>query len=453
MRSMTVSVVLAVLLCLNDAVGETVRDIRLFKGRSDSVAVDGEVTRIIVLDEKIVNARPHEDGQSVLVIGVDVGKAQVRIQRRDLEDLVYNVAVMLETTQLADELRELLSNIYGLDVKTLGNRVTLTGTLSIYEDFQQVAQVAEAYKGDVLNMTRFDASRYKDLLAKAIARDIGLDTVTVTITGDRGERARLEGYVYDEKQVERSASIARTRVQEVDNLLSVEEVMIETDVMFLQFDSKSGTDFGYNVLRTLGLEATLEGGGRVGGMNTFSYAVAGGLGARINALISDGSASVVARPHLSTKSGGEGRFLSGGELGFSIAGNIGGTLEKVEYGVKLTVKPTLRGREQIDTHITVEVSVPTSTGVGGYSLDKFETTSIVKCNIGESIIVSGIKQTLETRFAERTPLLGRIPILRAFFSERKTQGVERELVVVLTPQPVFPRKGDGPFSKQHEDRL
>jgi len=442
------------LVLLNSSVfGETTREMRLYKGRSDRVAIEGEITRVVVLDEKIVNARPQDDGRSVLIIGVDAGKAQVRIQRRDMEDLVYNVTVMLETTQLAAELSELLDSIYGIEVKPLGNRVTITGTLSIYEDFEQVAQVAEAYKNDVLNLTRFDASKYKDLLAKAIARDIAIDTVQVTITGDRGERARLEGYVYDERQVERAVSIARTRVQDVDNLLSVEEIMIETDVMFLQFDSRGGTDVGYNVLKTLGLEATLEGGGRVGGNNTFSYAVAGGLGARINALISEGTASVMARPHISTKSGGEGRFLSGGELGFSIAGNVGGTLEKVEYGVKLIVCPTLRGKEQIDTQVTVEVSVPTSAGAGGYTLDKFESTSIVKCNIGESIIVSGINQTLETRFGERTPLLGRIPLLRVFFSERKSQEVDRELVVILTPHPVFPRQGDVPFTRSHEDRL
>ena len=425
------------------ALGEPVREMRIFKGRSDLAEIDGTITRVLVMDERIVNAQPQEDGKSVLIMGVEAGKGQVRVQRKDKEDVVFNVTVLLETTQLAEELKDLLGNIDGLQIRAVGNRVALTGTLCIYEDFQRVSQVASTFKEGVLNLTRFDASKFKEILGKAIERDIGLDTVKVTITGDRGERARLEGYVFDERQVQRALSIAKTRVEEVDNLLHVEEIMIETDVLFLQIDKTKGKDIGFNILKTLGIEAGFEVSGGRDQASQFSYNVAGEMNAKINALIKNGDAKVVARPHMSTKSGGEGKFLSGGELGFKVSGNVGGSLEKVEYGVKLTVQPTLRGQNQIDTKLMVEVSVPTSAGEAGYSLDKFETTSLVKCNIGESIVVSGINQTLESRFQEHTPLLGKIPLLRMFFAEQQDSHVERELVVVLTPQPVFPSKAKG----------
>lgn len=412
------------------------REMKIFRGRSDRVEVDGRITRVVVMDESIVNARPHNDGRSVLIMGISSGKAQIRVERESMNDVVFNVTVMEETTQLAEELTEMLGNIDGVRVRALGNRVVIDGTVSIFEDYQRVQKVAEVFEEGVLNLTRFDASRYKDLLEMAIERDIGLDTVKVTVTGDRGERARLEGFVFDERDITRAVSVAKTRVQEVDNLLTLEEIMIETEVVFLQVTSSGGEDYGFNVLKSFGVDAEITGTVEQGGGGSFSMGVTGGVSARINALVNEGDARVVAKPHISTKSGGKGEFLSGGELGFAISGDTGGSLEKVEFGVKLVIEPVLRGEDTIDSTITVEVSVPTSIGDAGYSLDKFETQSIMKSKIGESVVLSGINQALEDRFQEKTPLLGSIPVLNLFFSEKTKRDDKTELVVILTPQVV-----------------
>ena len=101
--------------------------------------------------------------------------------------------------------------------------------------------------------------------------------------------------------------------------------------------------------------------------------------------------------------------------------------------------------------VTIEVSVPTSSSKGAFSLDKFETTSLAMCKVGESILISGLTQTLENRFKEKTPLLGSIPVLNLFFSESRKGSQNKELVVMLTPKPVFPRVSEAkPLS---EDRL
>ena len=110
----------------------------------------------------------------------------------------------------------------------------------------------------------------------------------------------------------------------------------------------------------------------------------------------------------------------------------------------VTVKPTLRGRDRIMNEIKIEVSVPSAAAVGGaFALDKFETTSTTICAPGETILVAGLLQTLENRFKEKTPLLGDIPILSHFFAEKKTSKQNKELIVMVTPRPIFASAGKG----------
>jgi pilus assembly protein CpaC len=75
------------------------------------------------------------------------------------------------------------------------------------------------------------------------------------------------------------------------------------------------------------------------------------------------------------------------------------------------------------------------------------------CKVGESIIVSGLAQTLENRFKEKTPLLGSIPLLNLFFAESRKSKQGRELFVMLTPKPVFPSTREGPSYSEERSRL
>ncbi|MEI8350809.1 MAG: type II and III secretion system protein, partial [bacterium] len=186
----------------------------------------------------------------------------------------------------------------------------------------------------------------------------------------------------------------------------------------------------------------------------FSFNVNATLSARINALVGSGNAKILAQPHLSTKSGGEGTFHSGGATYFSVSGINAGSLEKIEYGVLLKVKPTLQGRDRIMNEVSIEVSVPSAKPQGTFTLEKFETKSTAMCKVGESILLSGLVQSLSTQFKEKTPLLGDIPLLSMFFSSKVKQHENRELIVLISPKPIFPQADTSrPMSEGKEHLL
>jgi pilus assembly protein CpaC len=415
------------------------------------VDVPGGVKKIVLSNPTVADARPSDDGASVLVTGLSVGSGEVRIMRVTGEDLVYKVAVVADLEGMAKQVRELLSNVEGIKITVVGGRVVLDGNLLTKSDYDRVKGVEAAYAGTILNLATLDRKDMNNLVAGAIKRDIGIDSVEVRVIG---ETATLEGVVYDEADAKRAVELAKLRVPTVVNLLRLEEIMIETDVYFVQVDSTKSEDMGYNILKTLGVEAEMSMSGGTEQDRVGAYSAKAGISARLNALVGSGAAKILAQPHLSTKSGGEGKFHSGGEEIFKVSGVNAGSLEKIPYGVLMKVKPTLRGRERIMSEVTIEVSVPSAGTQGSaFALDKFETTSMAMCKVGESIVISGLAQTLENRFKENTPFLGKIPIFNLFFAEKKELRKNRELVVLLTPKPVFPAPDTRPALSEEKKRL
>jgi len=430
-RSMLLSV-LSVVLC----VPAMADDVTISKGSGTRVPVPEGIRRVVVANPSVLDARPSEDGKSVLINGITEGTSEVRIERLQGGDLVHRVSVRSDLQGMLAEIKELLSDVEGLDAKVIGDKVVLKGSILTKSGYDKVMKVVEAYQGVILNMAKLDRTEMNKFVEAAIVRDIGMDTVKVRVMEDT---VLLEGIVFSEADMARAIEMAKLRVPNVKNLMRVQEVMIETDVQFVQVNTDSSTDMGYNVLKSLSVTAGGAGEGGTGTKPSWGFGLSGSVTAKINALVGSGNGKILAQPHLSTKSGGEGTFQSGGTTYFSVSGSVGGSLEKVDYGVILKVKPTLQGKDRIINEVTIEVSVPTAKSQGQFSLDKFQTKSMAMCKTGESVVLSGLVQTLSTRFKEKTPLLGDIPLLSLFFSEKTGKSEKKELVVLITPVPVFPQ--------------
>jgi pilus assembly protein CpaC len=440
----------ALLLCGWFAVASVqAEELVVVKGASAQVPVADGIRRIVIGNPAFIDARPTEDGKAVVVNGLAEGTSEMRIERMQGADVVYSVSVRSDLHATLDQIKELLSEVEGIEIKVVGNKVVLKGNLITKSGYDRKTKVVEAYSGVILDMTTFDRKDLNKYVEAAILADLKekeIESVTVKVMEDT---AILDGTVFSEADKARAEELAKQRVPKVTSFLKVQEVMIETDVEFVQVNTDNSTDFGHNVLKTLEVTAGSDLSGTRGSKLGVGYGVSATAKARINALIGNGNGKVIAQPHLSTKSGGEGSFQSGGVTYFSVAGNVGGNLERVEYGVILKVKPTLQGRERIVNEVTVEVSVPTGKAQGTFSLDKFETKSTAMCKPGESMVLSGLVQTLANRFQEKTPLLGDIPLLNLFFSEKGRKTEKKELVVLITPTPVFPQAASGqPFSEE-----
>ncbi len=165
------------------------------------------------------------------------------------------------------------------------------------------------------------------------------------------------------------------------------------------------------------------------------------------ALEETGDIKILANPTLVAKSGEKAKFLVGGEFPIPIASGGGSnlvtvTIEWKEFGIKLDFTPTVERDGSITLVVAPEVSRLDFTNplvLNGFVvpiIDTRKTSTTVHLNSGEHLVIGGLKQTERSKTVKKVPLLGDVPLLNVFFSTAKTETVDRELLVVVSPETV-----------------
>ncbi len=179
----------------------------------------------------------------------------------------------------------------------------------------------------------------------------------------------------------------------------------------------------------------------------FNIGFGGGrVSAMINALESSGFAYTLARPSLVAMSGQSATFLAGGEIPIPVPSSGSDTIsiEYKEFGIRLTLTPTVIDRNRISLKVAPEVSeldytnalVIQSIQVPALTIRRTDTT--VSLADGESFVISGLISSNNTTNISKFPGLGDIPILGAFFRDSSVNRQDKELLMIVTPHLVQP---------------
>lgn len=196
-------------------------------------------------------------------------------------------------------------------------------------------------------------------------------------------------------------------------------------------------------------------GSTIGSSNIFDIGQFGrstgsALVARINALVNEGEARILQKPKVVVTSGEEARFLVGGEIPirqtFVVSGTggaEGSSVEYKEYGVGMTVTPTVK-KGKIDILLNVEISdIDTQTIVG---TDVAFTTRTAQTRLylddRETVVLAGLIRSTTNENRRRIPYLSKIPIFGLMFRSKNVGPTEdREIVISLTPS-LLKQRGD-----------
>jgi pilus assembly protein CpaC len=176
----------------------------------------------------------------------------------------------------------------------------------------------------------------------------------------------------------------------------------------------------------------------------------------INAARDNGLAKVLAEPNLTTISGQDAEFVSGGEFPVPVPqyGAIGGTGGGItvvykEYGVILKFIPVVlnSGRISLKLNIAVSeidpshtISLPSGTN-GTYvipALTKRNASSAMELDDGQTLGIAGLINDTMRETVSKFPGLGDIPILGQLFTSQSYLKNETELMIFVTPRLVKP---------------
>lgn len=176
------------------------------------------------------------------------------------------------------------------------------------------------------------------------------------------------------------------------------------------------------------------------------------LGA-LNMLENSGFAYTLARPSLVATSGQSASFLAGGEFPVPVPSTASDSvsIEYKEYGVRLSLTPTVIGPNRIALKVAPEVSELdfsngiTIEGTTVPSLNVRRTDTSISLASGDSFVISGLMSSRSISAVDKLPGLGDLPILGAFFRSSRLQQEERELLMIVTPHLVQPLAAGSDF--------
>ena len=181
------------------------------------------------------------------------------------------------------------------------------------------------------------------------------------------------------------------------------------------------------------------------------------LNLAIEAAKENGSAKVLAEPTLTTLSGQEANFLSGGEFPIPVPDDDGLTVQFKEFGIGLKFVPVVLDSDQINLKLNISVSelaniasISLGTSSDDFfvpSLTKRSAASTVELADGQTMAIAGLLNENMREVVNKFPGLGDIPVLGHLFRSQQFEKGETELVIMVTPhlaKPINPDEIDLP---------
>lgn len=171
---------------------------------------------------------------------------------------------------------------------------------------------------------------------------------------------------------------------------------------------------------------------------------------RINLLVQDGEAQVLAAPSLATRSGSKAHFVAGGEIPLPVQ-EMGQTkVEMKEYGVILDVTPVTDNSGVIYAKVEVEVSSldrsVTVLGIPGFL--KRKSSAEFNAREGETVVLNGMYAYENSSDTQKTSGLASLPLIGALFRDKAGSTSKREVAIIMTPRLVHPTPD--PLAQAHD---
>lgn len=171
----------------------------------------------------------------------------------------------------------------------------------------------------------------------------------------------------------------------------------------------------------------------------------GEVGAFIDALASNGTATILSEPRLTVLSGESASFLAGGEFAVPTVVGVGGAQAATTtfrgFGTSLVVTPSIVDGDLIRLNIIPEFSsVDGGNAVGGVpGLNARRVATTVQLREGQTIVLGGLLSRQRRTEVNRIPVLGDIPVIGPHvFSSKQSTEDETELLIIVTPEIVRP---------------
>lgn len=380
-------------------VSPPVQNITMYVGEVKTLAIQ-EVTRVAVGNGKLMSSTVLDS--EILLLAEAPGDTSLFLWLKDGSVLRYKVNITgVDTDSTLVQIRAILKDIPGIKIDRVGENLVLSGTTS---------------RG---NLSRVE------IASKSFPRTVNLV---------REEDVTLKKMVYMKVQ------IMEFKKNALENLGVDWQNNIAGPAGALTADIINNRQFRF-APQTQDPTFTL-GQGAAQALNIPSQAGRAYLGiatvitSRLNLAVQNGDAWILASPELSTRSGGEAKFLAGGQIPLPTVSATGqSSVTFKDYGIKLTLKPVTDDLNNIMAVVQTELSAidPTITvgGIPGFTTRQSDSEINVKS--GQTLVISGLVDQEMSNQINKFPFLGDVPVLGTLFKSTNFRNRRTDLVIFVTP--------------------
>ncbi len=360
----------------------------------------GNIERMAVGNPAVISNSLLNNGQ-LLLIAEGEGASEVHVWFNDGSEQNYSVHVKATASNLVRrkmEVEDLLSDIGGLKVRIVGEKIVLSG--EVEGGYTEAITTVQQAFPEVMNLTRTG----------------GLDLSSP-----------------DNKMVLMNIKITEFNKNYLKSLGIQWDTTVAGPAAALAFDATANPVFraseqpntSFNGLAPAVAESPLG-----------YFGIVSEITSRINFAVNSGNALVLAEPRLAARSGGEATFLAGGEFPIEISNINGTTVEFKQFGIQLEVKPTVDINNNVRANVSTELSaIDNSVAVNGIpGLLSRRTTADVILASGETLVMSGLLNQQASKDTSGVAFLKDIPILGALFRSKTFRDNRSELVIFVTPK-------------------
>lgn len=183
-----------------------------------------------------------------------------------------------------------------------------------------------------------------------------------------------------------------------------------------------------------------------GALGQFPYALAKSafvVNAQIDALVQRGRASILAQPRIATLNNREASLLVGEQYPVVSVNQQTGlpSVQTIDVGVRLRLTPTIGA----DGTITAELHPEYSQIIGFNNsfpiVANRKVDATLRVRDGETIVLGGLFQDVDSETVTKFPLLGDLPVLGGFFRNRQSSHTKDEVVFFITPHVLASEEG------------
>lgn len=158
--------------------------------------------------------------------------------------------------------------------------------------------------------------------------------------------------------------------------------------------------------------------------------------AKLNALISEGKAKVLAKPNVVTMNGRKAEILIGSKIPVIVEHLDNGvrttSTEYKDAGIKLSYTPRISESDDITATVSAEVSTPYLVPeMKAYRIITRQADTMVRLKSGDEIVIGGLIDKETSTIFRKVPILGDIPLLGKLFQSKKTSVEESEIIIII----------------------